>query len=397
MDMNYLLNSVFMIVVLTILFVWAFPTIKEKKSRSRCLMLIGGTALYVLSDWAFIAAISWQDCPMELLRAIVLFFYIVYVIVPFAWHMYVRNFVGRSYPKFIFYLELIPLVFLLFVVFINMFTHVLYRVGDGVTLSRYTRGSWYWPYTIINFFYYLEPFIDLFVVIILKRWKEEPYSLQSAIISSIPLLGAIINGFVIPKDTVFPFLPFCSVAVAMLAFFFMGSKESQRLEKERQDVVEKALVKAQEAMLKAEEASRVKTVFLSNMSHDIRTPMNAIINLTHLAQEEKDSKKIHDYLDKLAISGEFLLNLINDILDMSRIESGEIDLKKERFPREEFNKTIETVIQPLMDKKHINFHMSKKGGDCDILTDKTRFNQIFLKKLLFARKGWNNRPQIGLV
>ena len=383
MDMNYLLSSAFMIVILAILFVQAYPTVKEKKSRLRCLLLIGATAIYVLADLAFIATSLWSGCPAELFRAAALFFYLIYTLLPFAWHLYVRNFVGRSYPKIVGYLELIPLAALLIMIIVNPFTHILYWIDNS---GVYNRGSWFNAYTYLNYFYYLEPLIDLLVILILKRQKEEPYFLQSIFISAVPLFGAIINGVVIPQGTIFPFMPFCSVAVAMLAFFFMGSQENRRVEQVRQDEIQAALMRAQEATARAEEASRVKTVFLSNMSHDIRTPMNAIINLTHLAQGEKDIKKVHDYLDKLAVSGDFLLGLINDILDMSRIESGEISLKKERFPREEFNKTIETVIKPLMDAKHINFHMSKIGADYDILVDKTRFDQIFLNLLSNAEK-----------
>lgn len=73
-----------------------------------------------------------------------------------------------------------------------------------------------------------------------------------------------------------------------------------------------------------------KTTFLSNMSHDIRTPMNAIVDLTHLAEEESDLSTIREYLDKIDPSSDFLLGLINDILDMSKIESNEVELNEER-------------------------------------------------------------------
>ena len=384
-DLNYVLSSAFMLAMLAILFVRAFSLIKTKKSRVRCLVLIGATAFYVLMDLAFVATSLWAECPTNLFRVTVFVFYLIYVTLPFAWHLYVRNFVGRTYPKWVEYLELIPVVFLIVLVLINPFTGILWSIDDTGGAAGYHRGSWFGFYTYFNYFYYVEPIIDMIVVFIRKNQKKEPYFLQSVFISLVPLFGAVINAL-IPQGTIFPFMPFCSVVVAMLAFFFMGSQEAQRLEKERQDEIQNALAKAQEATAAAEEASRVKTVFLSNMSHDIRTPMNAIINLTHLAQGEKDEEKIHGYLDKLAVSGQFLLGLINDILDMSRIESGEVILKKERFPREEFNETIETVIKPLMDAKSINFHMGKQGRHCDILVDKTRFNQIFLNLLSNAEK-----------
>ena len=384
-DLNYVLSSAFMLVMLAILFVRAFSLIKTKKSRGRCLVLIGATAFYVLMDLAFIATSLWKDCPAALFKVTVFVFYLIYTVLPFAWHLYVRNFVGRTYPQWVEYLELLPVAYLMILVLISPFVHTLWQIDDTGGAEGYHRGYWYGFYTYLNYFYYIEPIIDMIVVFIRKNQKNEPYFLQSVFISLVPLFGAVINS-IIPQGTIFPFMPFCSVVVAMLAFFFMGSQEAQRLETERQNEIQAALGKAQEATAAAEEASRVKTVFLSNMSHDIRTPMNAIINLTHLAQEEKDEAKIHGYLDKLAVSGQFLLGLINDILDMSRIESGEVSLKQERFPREEFNETIETVIKPLMDAKRINFHMSKNGRHCDILVDKTRFNQIFLNLLSNAEK-----------
>ncbi len=122
------------------------------------------------------------------------------------------------------------------------------------------------------------------------------------------------------------------------------------------------------------------------MSHDIRTPMNAIINLTHLVQQEKDFSTVQAYLEKISVSGNFLLGLINDILDMSKIESGELTLNKERYSKKEFSTTIGTVISPLMDAKHLHFHVSLESGGFVILTDKVRFNQIFFNLLSNAAK-----------
>lgn len=87
------------------------------------------------------------------------------------------------------------------------------------------------------------------------------------------------------------------------------------------------------AAKKAEAAANAKSEFLSRMSHDIRTPMNAIIGLTHLAQEENDISVIKSYLYKMDASSKFLLGLINDILDLSKIESGEMTLNEGPFTK----------------------------------------------------------------
>lgn len=140
------------------------------------------------------------------------------------------------------------------------------------------------------------------------------------------------------------------------------------------------------ALDKAESATHAKSEFLSRMSHDIRTPMNAIIGLTHLAKDETDVDVIHNYLYNIESASNFLLGLINDILDLSKIENGELELKEEVFTREEFNKAISTVIKPLMDAKNINFvcHMNAKT-QC-IRADKLRCNQIFFNLLSNASK-----------
>ena len=80
----------------------------------------------------------------------------------------------------------------------------------------------------------------------------------------------------------------------------------------------------------AENANHAKTIFLNNMSHDIRTPMNAIVNFTELAQiSVDDKKKTADYLSKISLSSKHMLSIINDVLDMSRIESGMVTLSEE--------------------------------------------------------------------
>lgn len=140
------------------------------------------------------------------------------------------------------------------------------------------------------------------------------------------------------------------------------------------------------AAKKAEAAANAKSEFLSRMSHDIRTPMNAIIGLTHLAQEENDISVIKSYLYKMDASSKFLLGLINDILDLSKIESGEMTLNEGPFTKKEFGDAIQTVIKPLIDEKSIHFIFELKDEmDC-IKVDRLRFSQIFFNLLSNAAK-----------
>ncbi len=144
--------------------------------------------------------------------------------------------------------------------------------------------------------------------------------------------------------------------------------------------------KLQEALDKANEANRAKSEFLSRMSHDIRTPMNAIIGLVKLAEEQEVSPKVLEYLSGIDASGHFLMGLINDILDLSKIESGKIHLNEEPFTLEDFLCKIRAIITPLMDKKDIDFVINIHIEAQCILIDKLRYSQIFFNLLTNAAK-----------
>lgn len=142
------------------------------------------------------------------------------------------------------------------------------------------------------------------------------------------------------------------------------------------------------AMQEARAASAAKSDFLSRMSHDIRTPLNGIIGMTALAMDEEDPDVMKGYLSKIDGSGHFLLTLVNDILDMSKIEAGKLQLHPEPYTKEEFEQYLADVIEPLCDMKHISFRydLDRAGKGQPVLTDKLRFNQIFFNLLSNAVK-----------
>ncbi|MDD3218378.1 MAG: ATP-binding protein [Lachnospiraceae bacterium] len=151
------------------------------------------------------------------------------------------------------------------------------------------------------------------------------------------------------------------------------------------DVTEDAAI-LKKALKDAEDANHAKTEFLSRMSHDIRTPMNAIIGMTNLAKDEDCSPKVKEYLNNIDYSSKFLLGLINDILDLSKIESGELVLKPVPYTLAEFETSINTVIRPLFEAKNITFVFQMNARINCIMTDKLRFNQIFFNLLSNAAK-----------
>lgn len=144
----------------------------------------------------------------------------------------------------------------------------------------------------------------------------------------------------------------------------------------------------QEALAQAQYANTAKTTFLNNMSHDIRTPMNAIIGFTALALTHIDNKeRVYDYLRKISQSSNHLLSLINDVLDMSRIESGKMTLSEKPENLSEIMCEIRNIMQADIHAKQLNFDMNVfDATDENIYCDKLRINQIFLNLLSNAVK-----------
>ena len=143
-----------------------------------------------------------------------------------------------------------------------------------------------------------------------------------------------------------------------------------------------------EAVAAAEAASRAKSTFLSNMSHDIRTPMNAIIGFTTLAVSNIDNqKRVKDYLTKTLSSSRHLLALINDILDMSRIESGKLQLEETEVNLPEMLHDIKTIVSGQIHAKQLELYMDALDvTDEDVYCDRTRMGQILLNLLSNAIK-----------
>ena len=142
------------------------------------------------------------------------------------------------------------------------------------------------------------------------------------------------------------------------------------------------------AVAAAETANRAKSTFLSNMSHDIRTPMNAIIGFTTLAVSHLDDKdRMKEYLTKILASGNHLLSLINDILDMSRIESGKIQLDETEVNLSDVLHDIKTIVSGQIYAKQLELYMDAMDiTDEDVYCDKTRLNQVLMNLLSNAIK-----------
>lgn len=144
----------------------------------------------------------------------------------------------------------------------------------------------------------------------------------------------------------------------------------------------------EDALDAAQHANRSKTTFLNNMSHDIRTPMNAIIGFTSLAATYIDDKqKVQDYLAKIQTSSNHLLSLINDVLDMSRIESGKVKIEEQDVHLPDILHDLRTIVQADIKAKQLEFFMDTVDVENeDIVCDKLRVNQVLLNILSNALK-----------
>lgn len=152
------------------------------------------------------------------------------------------------------------------------------------------------------------------------------------------------------------------------------------------------------AMLEAERANTMKTEFLSNVSHDIRTPLNAVLGYANLAAQAKNSQETAAYLAKISKAGNLLLTLINDTLDLTKIESGEITLKPAPIGCGEAIGRVLAAIRPEMEKKHIRFTLdNSRAVMATINIDALRVQEIFINLLSNAVKFTSEGGEITLV
>lgn len=184
------------------------------------------------------------------------------------------------------------------------------------------------------------------------------------------------------------------VMIMLIAFFlccilyYFNQREQIKIRKEREEEREIHNQQLAEALQAAQIASNSKTMFLSNMSHDIRTPMNAVLGFTTLlAKDAENPDKVKEYTKKIMASGQHLLSLINDILDVSKIESGKVVLTVEEFTLNDLVSSVDAIIRPMAKARDQKFHVEVAGIKHEyLLGDETRINQILINLLSNAVK-----------
>ena len=194
-----------------------------------------------------------------------------------------------------------------------------------------------------------------------------------------------------------------SVITVFVGWFLLRQKQQQELQAEKEanlrleqynihltqvnDELRQAQDIAAEALQSAERASKAKTDFLANMSHDIRTPMNAIIGITTLMKNElHQPEKLAEHLDKLENSGQLLLGIINDILDMSRIESGKTTLNAEKMNLPQQISQLDSIIRQQAGQRRQTFTVNTHLQHENVLGDPNRLNRVLMNILSNAVK-----------
>ncbi len=173
-----------------------------------------------------------------------------------------------------------------------------------------------------------------------------------------------------------------------IAVYYLNWRQQDKVRREREAERKLHAQQLSEALRAAQIASESKTTFLSNMSHDIRTPMNAVLGFPTLhARDAEDPAKVREYTRKITASGQHLLSLINDVLDVSKIESGKVVLNLERFALNDVISSVDAIIQPMAKAKGQEFHQEMTGIRHEYLVgDETRINQILINLLSNAVK-----------
>ena len=380
----YLGSSCFMIILLTILMMRIGYHIERSQSKTYALVFVGMVELYVLMDALFVVCLLDESRRVSIFKTVVFVFYLVYVIMPYVWHKFMQSYMGIQCGKNRKLMEAVPLIILLGMVICSVPTGIIWKIySDG----GYVRGAWFSSFAVLNLFYYLYAFVQTFYILITKSRREIRYLLKSSVFSALPLIGILVNTYVIPLYGVYPFQPYCLVIGVLLAYLFMVEYQHNQSESEHREKLSSALEQEKEASRKAREAGEVKNTFLANMSHDIRTPMNAILGFSDIiAKHPDDETVVRDAVAKIHASGDILMKIINDVLDLSKIESGKLQVEETVTDLQQLSANLEKMLEYSMEKGGIKFEVISEIENPYVWCDVAKLQQVLVNILNNAVK-----------
>ena len=384
MSSIYLSNAVFMMVILTIILLRIRYYITWSPSKKYAMIFIGVVELYVLLDALFMREFLSKTGSILQFKLIVFFFYLVYVIMPYVWHLFMQNYMGISSSKKRRFVEMIPQLLLTAMVLLSVPTGIVWGFSRNRT---YIRGTFFGVFAVLNLFYYFYAFAQTFCILFMNNTGGIKYLIKSALFSAIPLIGILVNTYVIPFYGVCPFQPYCLVIGALLSYLFMVEHQQNQLESEHREKLSNALELEKELTRKAKAAGAVKNTFLANMSHDIRTPMNAIIGFADIiAKHPDDEIVVRNAITKIQASGDVLLKIINDVLDLSKIESGKAEVVETVTDLEQMTEKLEMMLEYSINKGKIDFRVESHIENRLVWCDATKLQQILVNVLNNAVK-----------
>ena len=384
MEELYLGISGFLLIVLTLFLIKIGTSIERSISKTYALIFTAAVELYVALDALFVKCFFTEGGSVRAFRVIALMFLLMYVIMPYIWHLFMQSYMGVQRRICIRILEAVPMMLLVVFVVSSVFNKTLWSIDDN---GVYTRGPWFKTFAVLNLFYYGFAFVQNCYILITKNKNGKRYVLISAVFSSIPLMGILVNIFAFPLRGAYPIQPYCLTATVLLAYLFMVEHQKKEHDREQREKLLLALEHEKEATRKAKEAGAVKDTFLANMSHDIRTPMNAILGFSDIiAKHPDDEAVVRNAVTKIQASGEVLMKLINDVLDLSKIESGKLTLEETATDLKQMSEKLNMIMEYSMEKKQIQFQIINELQNGYVWCDATKLQQILVNVLNNAVK-----------
>ena len=222
--------------------------------------------------------------------------------------------------------------------------------------------------------------------------------MQTLLLSTIPLAAILINTYLIPLQMTYPFQPFCLVLGTLFAYLFMADRQKSLAEERYNESLKAALELEKTASLQAIEAGRVKSIFLANMSHDIRTPINAILGFAEMIDRDPgDKERVMNAVGKIKSSGQVLLNLINDVLDLSRIENDRMELEESAVDLTALTTGLRTLFAPAMESGGITFEILQELSVPYVYCDEGKLQRILVNIINNAVKFTPKNGKIVLL
>ncbi len=281
-------------------------------------------------------------------------------------------------------------------ILISVPTGYVWQISDS---GEYIRGQGFQLFTAINLFYYLEAFGNGIYILYRKMYQKEHYLLQSLLLSTLPLAEILVNTYLIPLQMTYPFQPFCLVLGTLFAYLFMADRQKNLLEEIHNASLNQALEMEKEASKKALEAGKVKSIFLANMSHDIRTPINAILGFADIIDRHPDDEaRVRDCVGKIKTSGHILLSLINDVLDLTKIENDKLQLNEAPAYLTKMAQKLNELFHPVMKQGELDFDIQLNLPHPHVLCDEGKLQRILVNvinnEVKFTPKGGQIRLSI---